>query len=113
MLRYRDILVSYETVRTWGSKFGKSFTNVVKKKELKPTNKWHLDGVVIKMNRVKFILWRAVDSNGHELDVFLQKRKNKKVAIRFLTRLLGSYPSPQIIITDKLQELYQTNKIYD
>jgi putative transposase len=59
--------------------------------------------MIIKVNGVKFILWRAVDSNGHELDVFLQKRKNKKAAIRFLTRLLGSYPSPRVIVTDKLQ----------
>jgi putative transposase len=103
MLRYRGILVSYETVRTWSNKFGKSFADVIKKKEPKPTDKWHLDEMIIKMNGVKFILWRAVDSNGHELDVFLQKRKNKKAAIRFLTRLLGSYPSPRVIVTDRLQ----------
>jgi putative transposase len=103
MLRYRGILVSYETVRTWSNKFGKSFADVIKKKEPKPTDKWHLDEMIIQMNGVKFILWRAVDSNGHELDVFLQKRKNKKAAIRFLTRLLGSYPTPRVIVTDKLQ----------
>ena len=102
MLRYRGILVSYETVRAWSNKFGKSFADVIKKKEHNPTDKWHLDEMIIKMNGVKFILWRAVDSNGHELDVFLQKRKNKKAAIRFLTRLLGSYPSPRVIVTDKL-----------
>ena len=102
MLRYRGILVSYETVRAWSNKFGKSFAYVIKKKEPKPTDKWHLDEMIIKMNGVKFILWRAVDSNGHELDVFLQKRKNKKAAIRFLTRLLGYYPSPRVIVTDKL-----------
>lgn len=48
-------------------------------------------------------MWGAVDSDGYELDVFLQKRKNKKVAIRFLTRLLGSYPAPRVIVTDKLR----------
>jgi putative transposase len=58
--------------------------------------------MLIKANGVKFILWRAVDSNGHELDVFLQKRKNKKAAVRFLTKLLGSYRSPRVIVTDKL-----------
>ena len=103
MLRYRGILLSYETVRTWSNKFGKSFADVIKKKEPKPTDKWHLDEMIIKMNGVKFILWRAVDSNGHELDVFLQKRKNKKAAIRFLTRLLRSYPSARVIVTDKLK----------
>ena len=29
MLRYRGILVSYETVRTWSNKFGKSFADVI------------------------------------------------------------------------------------
>ena len=29
MLRYRGILVSYETVRTWSNKFGKSFAGML------------------------------------------------------------------------------------
>ena len=49
MLRYRGILVSYETVRTWSNKFGKSFADVIKKKEHKPTYKWHLDEMIIKI----------------------------------------------------------------
>ena len=43
MLRYLGILVSYETVRTWSNKFGKSFADVIKKKEPRPTDKWHLE----------------------------------------------------------------------
>ena len=45
----------------------------------------------------------AYDSDGYELDIFLQKRRNKKSAIRFLTRLLGNYPTPRVIVTDKLK----------
>lgn len=48
-------------------------------------------------------MWRAVDEKGMELDVFLQKRRNKKAAIRFLNRLLGTYSAPRIIVTDKLK----------
>ena len=59
--------------------------------------------MTIKINGEYFILWRAVDSKGYELDVFLQKRRNKKSAIRFLSRLLQSYPVPRVIITDKLK----------
>ena len=105
-------MVSYETVRTWSNKFGKSFADVFKKKEPKPTDKWHLDEMIIKVNGVKFILRRALDSNGQKLDV-LQKRKNKRAAIRFLSRLLGSYLLPRVIVTDKLPRLYKTNKVYD
>src|SRR5690606_1714960 len=50
-----------------------------------------------------YYLWRAVDENGVELDVFLQKRRNKKAAIRFLSRLLNAYPKPRVIVTDKLR----------
>ncbi|MSO14558.1 DDE-type integrase/transposase/recombinase [Rickettsiales endosymbiont of Trichoplax sp. H2] len=37
----------------------------------------------VKLKVEYYILWRAVDSEGYELDVFLQKRRNKKSAIRF------------------------------
>ncbi len=40
---------------------------------------------------------------GYELDVFLQKRRNKKAAIRFLSRLLNAYPKARVIVTDKLR----------
>ena len=48
-------------------------------------------------------MWRAVDGEGNELDVYLQKRRNKKAAIRFLSRLLKCYPAPRVVITDKLR----------
>ena len=55
----------------------------------------------MKVNGEYFILWRAVDSEGYELDVFLQKRRNKKSAIRFLSRLLQYFdyilPDPGLI----------------
>lgn len=101
-LAYRGVVVSYETIRAWCKKFGRHFSDVIKKRAYKPSDKWHLDEMMVKLNGESFILWRAVDSDGFELDVFLQKRKNKKAAIRFLSRLLGSYPAPRVIITDKL-----------
>ena len=57
--------------------------------------------MTVKINSEVFILWRAVDSEGYELDVLLQRRRNQKSAIRFLARLLGSDPVPRVIITDK------------
>lgn len=63
----------------------------------------------LRINGEMFILWGVVDAAGHEIDVFLQKRRNKKAAIRFLTRLLGNYPKPQVIVTEKL---YKASKVY-
>jgi putative transposase len=102
-LLYRGISVSHEAIRTWCLKFGSRFCHVIKKREPKPADKWHLDEMAVKLNGESYYLWRAVDSEGYELDVFLQKRRNKRAATRFLSRLLGSYPKPRVIVTDKLK----------
>lgn len=102
-LAFRGISVSHETVRSWSIKFSSHFREVIKKRERKPSDKWHLDEMTVKINGEFFILWRAVDSDGYELDILLQKHRNKKAAIRFLSRLLGSYPAPRVIVTDKLK----------
>jgi len=102
-LAFRGIIVSHETIRSWSIKFSCYFRDVIKKRERKPSDKWHLDEMTLKVNGEAFVLWRAVDVDGHELDVFLQKRRNKKAAIRFLLRLLGNYPKPRVIVTDKLK----------
>ena len=102
-MAYRGIDLSHETTRSWSLKFSSHFREVIRKRERKPSDKWHLDEMSIKVKGETFILWRAVDSEGLELDIFLQKRRDKKAAIRFLLRLLGCYPQPRVIITDKLR----------
>ena len=102
-LAYRGIIVSHESIRSWCIKFGRYFKDVIKKHERRPGDKWHLDEMTLKLNGVSFILWRAIDTQGHEIDVFLQRRRNKKSAIRFLSRLLGNHPAPHVMVTDKLK----------
>lgn len=102
-LLYRGIDVSYETIRQWCIKFGPHFKSVIKKRAPRPSDKWHLDEQQLRISGATYSLWRAVDEEGYELDVFLQKRRNKKAAIRFLSRLLNTYPKPRVIVTDKLR----------
>jgi transposase-like protein len=37
-----------------------------------------------------YLLWRAVDEHGVELDILLQKRRDKAAAKRFFKRMLRS-----------------------
>ncbi len=83
---------------------------MLQKRERKISDKWHLDKMSLRINGEPFIIWGAVDEGGMELDVFLQKRSNKKSAIRFLSRLLRSYPVPRVIVTDKLKSYNQPIK---
>lgn len=103
LMLVRGIAISYESIRKWCIKFAGHFKHILKKKEPTRSDKWHLDEMTTRINGDKYVLWRAVDSNGYELDILIQKRKNKKAAIRFLKRLLGSYPEPRVIVTDKLR----------
>lgn len=52
----------------------------------------------------KRILWRAVDQHGAELDILLQKRRDKAAATRFFRRLLTQCQHvPNKIVTDQLR----------
>ncbi|KIE04226.1 Integrase catalytic region [Candidatus Jidaibacter acanthamoeba] len=52
-----------------------------------------------------------MDSNGEELDIFLQKRRNTKAVKRFFKRLLKRCGFvPRVIITDKLRSYGSTKQ---
>src|SRR5471032_2907305 len=52
----------------------------------------------------KGYLWRAVDQNGHVLDILMQSRRNRQAAKRFFRKLLKSLRyAPRMLITDKLK----------
>jgi putative transposase len=50
-----------------------------------------------------YLLWRAVDEHGAELDVLVQKRRDKAAAKRFFRPVLRSNPMPRKIVTDQLR----------
>ncbi|GLR94382.1 putative transposase [Bradyrhizobium liaoningense] len=61
MLAARGIGVTYETVRQWGRKFGKPFSDRIRQRAPARGDKWHLDEVVISIAGEQHWLWRAVD----------------------------------------------------
>ncbi len=103
MLLERGIIVSYETIRRWGKKFGPEYARRLRRKPPGPDDIWHLDEVVICIAGKKHWLWRAVDQEGYVLDEIVQSRRNTKAAKRLLTRLMKKQGvAPRRIITDKL-----------
>ena len=88
LLAARGIVVSYETIRQWCKKYGAIYCNKLKKNSGKLGDTWYLDEVFIKINGVLHYLWRAVDQDCDEIDILVQKRKNKAAAMRFFKRLL-------------------------
>ena len=103
MLAARGILVSHETVRQWGLKFGQAFANQIRRRLPGAGDKWHLDEVVIRIAGKRHWLWRAVDQHGRVLAVLVQSRRDKRAAKRLLRKLLKKQGRPpRVLITDKL-----------
>ncbi|MZE52744.1 IS6 family transposase, partial [Streptomyces sp. SID5770] len=100
----RGVIVSYETIRRWCGKFGQAYANSLRRRRPQPGDKWHLDEVFIKINGEHKYLWRAVDADGHVLDILVQNHRDKAAARRFFRKLLKKARSvPRVIVTDKLR----------
>nr|WP_084683698.1 DDE-type integrase/transposase/recombinase [Psychromonas hadalis] len=62
-----------------------------------------IDPKIKTINGVLYYLWRAVDQDGDEIDILVQKHKDKVAAMHFFKRLLKSEGSTLLkIATDKL-----------
>jgi putative transposase len=93
-----------EAIRKWCRKFGQSYANQLRRRHPRPGDKWHLDEVFLTINGARYYLWRAVDQDGHVLDILVQRRRDKKAAKTFFRKLLkGCQYVPRVIITDKLK----------
>src|SRR3954449_12358984 len=88
ILAARGIVVSYESIRDWGLRFGRLFANALKRRRPRPGDKWFLDEVFIRIAGKQHYLWRAVDQDGNVLDILVQSRRSTKAAKRFFRKLL-------------------------
>lgn len=86
LLLERGVTVTYESVRNWCDRFGAQFAHCTKAVRGRPGTTWHLDELFVKLRGEPYVLWRAVDEHGTELDVLLQKRRDKAAAKRFFRR---------------------------
>jgi putative transposase len=104
LLLERGIVVSYETIRRWGRKFGPAYAKQLRRRRPSLQDVWHLDEVVISIAGRKHWLWRAVDQDGYVLDEIVQNRRDTKAAKQLLIRLLKKQGMPPTrIITEKLR----------
>jgi putative transposase len=67
-------MISHETVRRGGNRFGPLIAADLRKRRPKPHTTWHLDEAYLKIAGRMVYLWRAVDAEGEVLDVLVQTR---------------------------------------
>ena len=100
LLAERGLDMSYESVRSWALKFGPMIARRLRQGRPRPSDRWHLDEMVIRIAGRRMYLWRAVDHEGEILDVLVQRRRDRHAAIK-LIRKQGF--APKRVTTDKLR----------
>ena len=104
LLAERGLDVSYETIRRWFLKFGPAIATNLRHRRPRPSDHWHLDEMVIIVQRNRFWLWRAVDNEGEVLDFLVQRKRDAKAAKKLMKKLLKKHGfAPTRIVTDKLR----------
>ena len=88
LLFERGVIVAYEAIRQWCRKFGQEYAHQLRRRRPRPGDKWHMDEVFLTINGERHYLWRAVDQDGHGLDILVQSRRNKKAAKKLFRKLL-------------------------
>src|SRR3954447_7417903 len=103
LLAERGLDISYETVRRWVLKFGPMIARKLRQRRGRPSDRWHLDEMVIRMAGEHLYLWRAVDHEGEVLDMLVQRPRDRRAALRLMRKLLRKQGfTPKSLSTDKL-----------
>jgi putative transposase len=102
LLAQRGIEISYETVQRWVLKFGPLIARKLRRGRPRPSERWHLDEIVIRIAGKRMYLWRAVDHEGEILDMLVQRRRDTQAALRLMCKLLKKQGfAPKLLVTDK------------
>src|SRR5215471_5576417 len=104
LLAERGLDISYETVRRWVLKFGPAIARRLRRRRPRPSDRWHLDEMVLRIAGRQMYLWRAVDHKGEVLDMLVQRRGDSRAALRLMRKLLEKQGfAPKLLVTDKLR----------
>jgi putative transposase len=104
LLAERGLYISYETVRSWVLKFGPVIARRLRRRRPRPSDRWHLDEMVVRIAGKRMYLWRAVDHEGEVLDMLVQSRRDSRAA--FAADAQASQEArfvPKLLVTDKLR----------
>jgi len=68
-----------------------------------PHWRWHLDEFYMKINDLTHYLWCALDHKGEVCESFVTKTRDKKAALKLLTKTLKRHGRSDQIVTDRLR----------
>lgn len=98
-----SISVHYTIIYRWNKQYGKVLYHLWKKRNKRRalSKSWRIDETYVKVKGKDRYLYRAIDSNGETLDMWLRNHRDTVSTKAFMKRLIRDYGQPRSIVTDK------------
>ena len=109
-LSYRDLeelmlergyVVDHSTIQRWVVHYAPRIEKAFRKNKKRTGLRWRMDETYIRIRGEWKYLYRAVDKQGNTIDFLLTAKRDKKAALRFLKKAIGSNGKPSLINIDK------------
>ncbi|MHA2890680.1 IS6 family transposase [Bacillus cereus] len=105
ILKERGVSLHPITIMRWVHEYGNLIYQIWKKKNKSAHYVWHLDETYIKVKSGWCYLYRAIDREGHTLDIQLRKTRDHQAAYSFMKRLVKHFGETAVLTTDKAPAL--------
>jgi len=76
LLFVRGIIMTYEAIPCWCDRFGKGFAHRAKATRRKLDSIRQLDDMFVTSRGEQYLIWRALNKHGAELDILVQNRRD-------------------------------------
>ena len=102
LMAERGVRVDHSTVQRWVVKYAPELEMQFRKKYKRNVGRrWRMDETYIKVKGEDNYLYRAVDKRGNTIDFMLSKKRDKKAAMAFFRKAIGSSGVPEKVVIDK------------
>ncbi len=101
IMKERGFEVDHSTIQRWVVHYAPQLEKAFYKKKKRPGVRWRLDETYIKVKGQWKYFYRAVDKQGNTIDFLLTTKRDKKAALRFLTKAIGRNGKPSLINIEK------------
>lgn len=105
--------MDHSTIHRWVIQYAPLLEKKFRQTKQKPCGRWRLDETYIRVKGEWRYYYRAVDRNGDTIDFLLTARRDKKAALRYLKKAIGSSGKPSLININKSGANTATIKQYN
>jgi len=101
LMQERGYEVDHSTIQRWVVYYAPRIEKAFRKSKKRAGHRWRLDETYIRVKGQWKYLYRAVDKQGNTVDFLLTDKRDKKAALRFLKKAIGTNGKPSLINIDK------------